>query len=113
MSYYRKPWDAGHWLERNCQRFADWKGRKSIPTHGRWWSIAADINELADTPEKRIRGALDGMIAGEADWQIYFRGGKIVLVNLKTNRDELSDDQIDRHAHLKRLGFQVYTIYLC
>lgn len=66
---------------------------------------------------KRGRGAaalakLTGLTAGEPDVRIYFKGGRIKLVEIKRAKGIVSEAQRNRHLDLARLGFHVQTLWL-
>jgi hypothetical protein len=55
---------------------------------------------------------LSGLTAGEPDVRIYAKGGRMALVEIKRFKGVRSQAQIDRHALLKSLGFEVFTVWL-
>ena len=109
--HHLKAWDTGvRWREDECQSYAVYK-LKRMRGYNRWWAFAGDMNGLADTDEKRLRGDACGLMPGETDMRIYFRGGSVVWIENKVSGRELRDEQVKRHALLRRLGFTVYSVY--
>lgn len=57
------------------------------------------------------RALLCGLKAGETDVRIYLPRARLKMIELKTIKGKLSQDQIDRHAKLRALGFEIETVY--
>jgi hypothetical protein len=74
-------------------------------------TFAADQNEGRRSPRDGARRKAMGMAAGEPDLRIYLPGGRTLFVELKRKSGRLSDAQEWRHEELRRLGFQVETVY--
>jgi hypothetical protein len=51
-----------------------------------------------------------GLVAGEPDLRIYLPGGRLVMVELKTDRGKVSAPQKARHAGLAALGYTVHVL---
>ncbi|MBI1425800.1 MAG: hypothetical protein GC149_20435 [Gammaproteobacteria bacterium] len=67
-------------------------------------------NEGKQKPQYRMKQIKAGMKTGEPDCIIYLKGGKTIFIELKTDRGSLSAAQKKRHAELRALGFDVYTV---
>lgn len=57
------------------------------------------------------RAKICGVKAGETDIRIYLPNATLKMIELKTAKGELSQDQIDRHAALRALGFEIEVVY--
>ncbi|WP_315764472.1 VRR-NUC domain-containing protein [Bradyrhizobium sp. SZCCHNR2009] len=74
------------------------------------FTCAGDMNRAKRGRRERMEAKVTGMTAGEADVRIYFTGGLILMLELKTPTGSRSKAQRERHARLKELGFPVETI---
>lgn len=52
-----------------------------------------------------------GMRAGEPDLILYFKGGRVVFVELKILKGKLRDTQESRLEAFKTLGFEAHVLY--
>ena len=57
------------------------------------------------------RAKLTGLKAGEPDIRVYLSGGCLKMIELKTGKGVVSDEQKKRHAALKALGFEIAVVY--
>jgi len=57
------------------------------------------------------RAKICGLKAGETDIRIYLPRGVLKMIELKTAKGVLSDDQIKRHEKLRALGFEIVVVY--
>jgi hypothetical protein len=57
------------------------------------------------------RAKLTGLKAGEPDVRIYTAPAQLGMIELKTTKGKLSEDQIERHAALTKLGFKVHVVH--
>lgn len=72
--------------------------------------IAGDMNAGRRTMREAGLASATGMNAGEPDLRIYIKGPRLLMIEYKTTKGELSVDQKDAHAELKGLGFEVIVI---
>lgn len=76
---------------------------------GGWkFEFAGDMNA---GKRNGSRAKLTGLKAGEADLRLYMPRGVLKMIELKTAKGVLSQEQKDRHAALRALGFQIETVY--
>jgi hypothetical protein len=80
------------------------------PAYGKRFTFAADMNAEKRGPKARALAVRTGMVSGEPDLRLYFIGGRLVVVENKVGNGPLSPAQKDRHALLRRLGFDVHVI---
>lgn len=83
---------------------------RNFPEYGTQFILAADMNAERRGPKARTIALASGMTAGEPDLRIYANGGRLLLIENKVGRGRLSPAQVDRHAALTRLGFNVIVL---
>ena len=99
----KSPDDASHlWSEDHIQMYVVQMARKA------GYYVAADFNAGKRNPSK---AKAMGMLAGVPDLRFYFPHGKIVWIELKTNRGALSESQKNHQAILQRNGHTVATVF--
>lgn len=57
------------------------------------------------------RAKLTGLKAGETDLRIYLPGAVLKMIELKTGKGKLNEDQKKRHKLLRALGFEIVTVW--
>lgn len=83
---------------------------KALPEFDRTFTLAGDMNAAKRGPQDQIRAKATGLAPGDPDLRIYGMGGRLWLIEFKAAKGRLSPAQVDRHALLKRLGFDVVTL---
>jgi hypothetical protein len=78
---------------------------RAMPEFGRRFTLAGDQNAARRSRQGATIAKATGMTAGEFDLRIYLEGGRLGLIENKTEKGRLSPEQKDRHALLARLGF--------
>jgi len=71
---------------------------------------SGDMNAGKRGAKAAATAALTGLTPGETDIRIYLDGGKLISVELKTEKGRLSTEQKDRHELLRGLGFEVHVV---
>ncbi|MEK9754414.1 MAG: VRR-NUC domain-containing protein [Rhodospirillaceae bacterium] len=99
----RHRWDDGavRWTEDDLQMAIVRELRR------RGTVFAADFNAGKRNPG---RAQAMGLTAGEPDLRLYLPGGRLLLVELKTDRGTVSKAQKDRHRTLTETGFDVRVL---
>jgi hypothetical protein len=83
------------------------KRLKHLPGYGVTFTIAGDMNgvHIRSITGRTIAKAT-GRMPGEPDLRVYMAGGSLGMIEYKRRGGKgLSDDQIDRHALFRTLGF--------
>lgn len=83
---------------------------KAMPEFNREFTLAGDMNSAKRGPQAQIQASATGLAPGDPDLRLYLAGGVLKLIEYKGERGRLSPAQKDRHALLKRLGFEVVTV---
>jgi len=52
-----------------------------------------------------------GLLAGHPDLSFWLSGGRVIMIEMKTDNGSLSKVQIAHHALLTSLGHVVHTVY--
>lgn len=100
-SYNWQEWELQVVVVRDMRRLEDVDGR---------FTVAGDMNGVHLTNQQASKAKLTGMRAGEPDLRFYCAGGRLLLVELKRKRGVVSDEQKERHARLRALGYQVEVV---
>ena len=77
------------------------------------FTFAAGLEGLACSSKREAgRMKLMGMRAGEVDVRVYLLGGRLLQIEVKiADIGRLLDAQKERHALLRRLGFEVVELW--
>lgn len=78
---------------------------RALPSFNGRFTLAAD---MAAGKRGRTNAAIakaTGMVSGEHDLRLYLEGGRLGLIEYKSEKGRISPEQRDRHALLYRLGF--------
>jgi hypothetical protein len=67
--------------------------------------------DMAAGKRNGSRAKLTGLKAGSPDLRLYLPGARLGMIELKTTKGKLSDEQIERHAALTKLGFKVHVVH--
>ncbi|QWY83653.1 VRR-NUC endonuclease domain-containing protein [Rhizobium phage RHph_X2_26] len=80
------------------------------PAYGTLFALAGDMNAAKRGAKAQMEAKASGMTAGEPDLRLYLATGRLVLIENKSGNNQPSDEQIDRHTLLRKLGFTVYLV---
>lgn len=105
----RRKLEAAPVLEWRLQSAAV-RALKALPEFDREFTLAGDMNSGKRGPQVQVQAQATGLAPGDPDLRLYFAGGRLKLIEYKGERGRLSPIQKDRHALLKRLGFEVVTV---
>ncbi|MGB3042469.1 MAG: VRR-NUC domain-containing protein [Xanthobacteraceae bacterium] len=83
---------------------------RAMPEFGRRFTLAGDQNAARRGVQTATIAKATGMTPGEHDLRLYLEGGRLGLIENKTEKGRLSPEQRDRHALLYRLGFTYQTV---
>lgn len=73
--------------------------------------VAGDMNAARRTLRETGLAVATGMRAGEPDLRVYMPGARLLLIEYKRGKTgRASAGQIEAHAELTRLGFDVITL---
>lgn len=79
---------------------------KAMPEFGRAFDLEGDFNAARRSMQESVKAKATGLTPGAFDLRIYMTGGRLGLIEMKAARGRLSPEQVDRHAALRRLGFE-------
>ncbi|MFG6500171.1 VRR-NUC domain-containing protein [Sulfitobacter sp. 1A15106] len=71
---------------------------------------AGDQNAEQRGAKAMAKAVLTGLTPGETDLRVYIGGGVLLSIELKTEVGRVSQEQKDRHARLRELGFKVSIV---
>lgn len=72
--------------------------------------VVADMNAARRSLKAASRLKAAGMTAGEPDLRIYMPGGRLGMLEVKTDKGRLSDAQAARIEKLRGLGYPVEVV---
>jgi hypothetical protein len=109
-SLFRAPKPAKPKKER-----PEWRLQTSVVSEFHKWQDGGwDFEFAGDMNAGKRNGAralLTGLKAGETDIRIYLNRARLKMIELKTKTGKLSKPQKERHAKLRKLGFQIEVVY--
>jgi hypothetical protein len=74
------------------------------------FTLAGDFNAARRSMQESVKAKATGIAAGEEDLRIYGLGGRLLLIEMKGPKTQVSADQRKRHALHRDLGFRVEII---
>lgn len=83
---------------------------RAMPEFDKRFTLAGDMAAASRSPQMSVKMKATGLVAGEPDVRIYVEGGRLCLIEVKTDDGRESPEQIDRIALLDNLGFTVEVI---
>lgn len=83
---------------------------RAHPEYEKRFTFAADMNAGSRGPKAMSEAVATGMVAGEPDIRLSFKGGQTVFVENKAGKGKTSDEQDARHEILRRFGYEVHVI---
>lgn len=86
------------------------KALRALPEYQHRFLLAGDQNAARRGPRAQQQAVATGMTAGEPDLRIYGENGRLLMIENKVGKGRLSTAQVDRHAALKRMGYEVHTV---
>ncbi len=92
---------------RRCRQLPGY-GDKAGP--GVTFTLAGDFNSARRSPQQATIAKATGIAAGEEDIRFYAAGANLLLVEMKGPKTPVSDDQKNRHALHRHLGFRVEVV---
>lgn len=78
-----------------------------LQDEGKNFEFAGDMNA---GKRNGARALLCGLKAGETDIRVYLPNATLKMIELKTSKGVLSEDQIKRHEKLMALGFEIQIV---
>jgi hypothetical protein len=78
---------------------------RAMPEFGRRFILAADMAAGRRGRQTATIAKATGLVPGFPDLRLYLEGGRLGLIEYKTDKGRLSPAQRDMHAELTRLGF--------
>ena len=84
---------------------------KLLQKAGYVFDFAGDMNAAKRGPQAATIAKATGLQPGEPDVRVYLPTARLKMIELKTEKGELSEDQEARHATLQGLGFEIVTLY--
>lgn len=109
--HYWKPDDVKvKWLEEDIQSYIVAKLREWQAIEPGLFEFEAGMEGIKLSIRAAAKAKALGMGNGFTDLKFYLSRGRMCLIELKRKGGKASENQIDRHEALAKLGFTVYVV---